>query len=49
VTAIASRKRDVKLVYQSRPDGSVRILQYVAPFGSGKWVQYGDLVYRPNR
>jgi hypothetical protein len=49
VTAIPSRKRDVKLVYESRPDGSVRILQYVAPFGSGKWVQYGDLVYRPNR
>jgi hypothetical protein len=49
VTAIPSRKRDVKLVYDSRPDGSVRILQYVAPFGSGKWVQYGDLVYRPNR
>ena len=49
VTAIPSRKRDVKMVYESRPDGSVRILQYVAPFGSGKWVQYGDLVYRPNR
>ena len=49
VTAIPSRKRDVKLVYESRPDGSVRILQYVAPLGSGKWVQYGDLVYRPNR
>jgi hypothetical protein len=49
VTAIPSRKRDVKLVYETRPDGSVRILQYVAPFGSGKWVQYGDLVYRPNR
>jgi len=49
VTAIASRKRDVKLVYESRPDGSVRILQYVAPLGSGKWVQYGDLIYRPNR
>jgi len=49
VTAIPSRQRDVKLVYESRPDGSVRILQYVAPFGSGKWLQYGDLVYRPNR
>jgi hypothetical protein len=49
VTAIPSRKRDVKLVYESRPDGSVRIQQYVAPFGSGKWVQYGDLIYRPNR
>jgi hypothetical protein len=49
VTAIPSRKRDVKLVYESRPDGSVRILQYVAPFGSGKWVQYGDLIYRQNR
>jgi hypothetical protein len=49
VTAIPSRKRDVKLAYESRPDGSVRILQFVAPFGSGKWVQYGDLVYRPNR
>jgi len=49
VTAMPSRKRDVKLVYESRPDGSVRILQYVAPFGSGKWLQYGNLVYRPNR
>ena len=49
VTAIPSRKRDVKMVYESRPDGSVRILQYVAPFGSGKWVQYGDLIYRQNR
>jgi len=27
----------------------VRILQYVAPAGSGKWVKYGDLIYRPNR
>jgi hypothetical protein len=48
-TVIPSRKRDVKLVYENRPDGTVRILQYVAPAGSGKWVKYGDLIYRPNR
>jgi hypothetical protein len=39
----------VKLVYENHPDGTVRILQYVAPAGSGKWVKYGDLIYRPNR
>jgi hypothetical protein len=49
VTAIPSRNRDVKLVHENRADGTVRILQYVAPAGSGKWVQYGDLIYRPNR
>jgi hypothetical protein len=49
VTVIPSRGRDVKLVYRSVPDGTVRILQYVAPAGSGKWVKYGDLIYRPNR
>lgn len=49
VTVIPSRKRDVKLVYENRPDGTVRILQYVAPAGSSKWVKYGDLIYRANR
>ena len=49
VTVIPSRKRDVKLVYENRPDGTVRILQYVEPAGSGKWVKYGDLINRPNR
>lgn len=49
VTVIPSRKRDVKLVYENRPDGTVRILQYVAPAGSGKWLKYGDLINRPNR
>jgi hypothetical protein len=49
VTVIPSRKRDVKLVYENRADGTVRILQYVAPAGSGKWVKYGDLINRPNR
>ena len=49
VTVIPSRKRDVKLKYENRHDGTVRILQYVAPAGSGKWVKYGDLIYRPNR
>jgi hypothetical protein len=49
VTVIPSRKRDVKLKYENRPDGTVRILQYVAPAGSGKWVKYGDLINRPNR
>lgn len=49
VSVIPSRNRDVKLVYETRPDTSVRILQYVAPAGSGKWVKYGDLIYRSNR
>jgi len=49
VTAIPSRKRDVKLVYQNLADGTVRILQYVTPAGTGKWVKYGDLIYRRNR
>src|ERR1700722_4604389 len=49
VTVIPSRKRDVKRVYENRHDGTVRILQYIAPAGSGKWVKYGDLIYRPNR
>jgi len=49
VSVIPSRGRDVKLVYARGSRGSVRILQYVAPEGSGKWVQYGDLLYRPNR
>jgi hypothetical protein len=49
VTVIPSRNRDVKLVYEKRPDGTLRILQYVAAAGSGKWTKYGDLKYRPNR
>jgi hypothetical protein len=49
VTAIPSRNRDVKLVYENRTDGTVRILQYVTPAGAGKWVNYGDLIYRRNR
>lgn len=49
VTVIPSRNRDVKLVYENHSDGTVRILQYVAPAGSGKWVKYGDLINRPNR
>ncbi|MGB6310762.1 MAG: hypothetical protein WBF89_23505 [Steroidobacteraceae bacterium] len=49
VSVIPSRNRDVKLVYEKRADGTVRNLQYVAPAGSGKWVKYGDLIYRPNR
>jgi hypothetical protein len=49
VTVIPSRKRDVKLVYEKHPDGTLRILQYVAPSGSGKWTKYGDLQYRPDR
>ena len=48
-TVIPSRKRDVKLVYESQADGSLRILQYVAPAGSGRWTKYGDLSYRRNR
>jgi hypothetical protein len=49
VSVIPSRGRDVKLVYARASHGCVRILQYVAPEGSGKWVKYGDLLYRPNR
>lgn len=49
VTVIPSRSRDVKLVYEPHADGSLRILQYVAPAGSGKWTKYGDLSYRRNR
>jgi len=49
VSVIPSRNRDVKLVYEKHPDRTLRILQYVAPAGSGKWVKYGDLKYRPNR
>jgi len=49
VTVIPSRHRDVKLVYEKHDDGTLRVLQYVAPAGSGKWSQYGDLIYRPNR
>ena len=48
-TVIPSRNRDVKLVYESHADGSLRVLQYVAPAGSGKWVKYGDLNYQRNR
>jgi hypothetical protein len=48
VTVIPSRHRDVKLVYEKHPDGGLRILQYVAPAGSGRWTKYGDLIYRRN-
>ena len=48
-TLIPSRKRDLRLVWETQADGSVRTLQYVAPAGSGKWELYGDLIYRPNR
>lgn len=48
-TITPSRHRDLKIVWESRADGSVRILQYVAPAGSGNWVKYGDLIYRRNR
>jgi len=49
VSVIPSRHRDVKLVYEKHPDGTFRIVQYVAPAGSGKWAKYGDLIYRRNR
>jgi hypothetical protein len=49
ITAIPSRKRDVKLVYENRADGTVRIQQYITPAGTAKWVKYGDLIYRRNR
>jgi len=47
-TVTPSRHRDVRLVYRVRSDGTLEILQYVAPAGSGKWTQYGDLIYRRN-
>ena len=46
---VPSRNRDLRLVWERLPDGSVRALQYVAPAGSGKWTLYGNLLYRPNR
>jgi hypothetical protein len=46
---IPSRNRDLRVVYEKNPDGTVRTLQYVAPAGSDKWQKYGDLLYRPNR
>jgi hypothetical protein len=49
LTVTPSRHRDVKLVYHMHVDGTLEILQYVAPAGSGKWTQYGDLLYRRNR
>ena len=49
-TITPSRNRDLKIVWENRADGTVRILQYVAtPAGSGRWKKYGDLVYRRNR
>jgi hypothetical protein len=48
VTVVPSRHRDVRLVYEKHTDGTLRIQQYVAPAGSGKWSQYGNLIYRPN-
>jgi hypothetical protein len=48
-TIAPSRHRDLKIVWQKRADGTVRILQYVAPAGSGRWQKYGDLIYRRNR
>jgi len=48
-TIIPSRQRDLRLVWDRHPDGSVEIYQYIAPTGTGKWEKYGDLLYRPNR
>ena len=41
-----ARGRDVRLIWKRQSGGVVRILQYVADTGSGKWEQYGDLIYR---
>lgn len=46
---VPSRGRDVRLLWRKYPDGTLHILQYVAPAGSGKWTQYGDLIYLRNR
>jgi hypothetical protein len=48
-SVVPSRNRDIKDVWEKRPDGSLRNLHYVAPAGSGHWQKYGDLIYRPNR
>ncbi len=48
-TITPSRHRDLKIVWENHADGTVRILQYVAPAGSGRWQKYGDLIYRKNR
>jgi hypothetical protein len=48
-TITPSRHRDLKIIWENHADGTVRILQYVAPAGSGHWQKYGDLVYRKNR
>lgn len=48
-TITPSRHRDLKIIWENHADGTVRILQYVAPAGSGRWQKYGDLVYRKNR
>jgi hypothetical protein len=48
-TITPSRNRDLKIVWENRPDGTVRILQYISPAGSGRWQKYGDLIYRRNR
>ncbi len=47
-SVVPSRGRDIKDVWEKRPDGSLRNLHYTAPAGSGRWQKYGDLVYRPN-
>jgi hypothetical protein len=46
---IPSRNRDLRIVWEKRPDGTVRNVEYVASTGSGKWEKYGDLIYRRNR
>lgn len=48
-TIIPSRHRDLKIVWEIHTDGTLRMLQYVAPAGSGQWQKYGDLIYRRNR
>jgi hypothetical protein len=48
-SVVPSRNRDIRDVWERRPDGSLRNLHYTAPAGSGRWQKYGDLVYRPNR
>ena len=47
-SVVPSRNRDIKDVWEKRPDGSLRNLHYTAPAGSGRWQKYGDLTYRPN-
>ena len=48
-SVIPSRGRDVRLIWTPEPGGVVRISQFVASTGTGKWDRDDDLLYRPDR